>query len=99
MLTWGLGAIDGAARQAATPRLVGTELMPAPVALNQVLWQTTGIVGPALAGVLIARSSPTAAYAVDFFSYLVLLFAGIAIQPLPPLPRLDGARPVGVRAV
>jgi len=99
LLTWGLGAIDGAARQAATPRLVGTELMPAAVALNQVLWQTTGIVGPALAGVLIARTSPTAAYAVDLVSYLGLLFAAIAIQPLPPLPSLDGERPVGVRAV
>ena len=39
MLTWGLGAIDGAARQAATPRLVGNQLMPSAVALNQVLWQ------------------------------------------------------------
>ncbi len=37
LLTWGLGAIDGAARQAATPRLVGVELMPSAVALNQVL--------------------------------------------------------------
>jgi MFS family permease len=48
MLTWGLGAIDGAARQAATPRLVGNQLMPSAVALNQVLWQITGIVGPAV---------------------------------------------------
>jgi len=99
LLTWGLGAIDGAARQAATPRLVGAELMPSAVALNQVLWQTTGIVGPALAGVLIARTSPTSAYAVDLVSYLGLLVAAIAIQPLPPLPSPDGARPVGARAV
>jgi len=99
LLTWGLGAIDGAARQAATPRLVGTELMPSAVALNQVLWQTTGIVGPALAGVLIARTSPTTAYAVDLVSYAGLLIAAIAIQPLPPLPSADGERPVGVRAI
>jgi len=99
LLTWGLGAIDGAARQAATPRLVGAELMPSAVALNQVLWQTTGIVGPALAGVLIARTSPTSAYAVDLVSYLGLLFAAIAIRPLPPLPSPDGERPVGVRAI
>jgi len=99
LLTWGLGAIDGAARQAATPRLVGVELMPSAVALNQVLWQTTGIVGPALAGVLIARTSPTAAYAVDLISYAGLFIAAIAIQPLPPQPSSDGDRPVGVRAV
>src|SRR6266480_4445406 len=93
------GAIDGAARQAATPRLVGVELMPSAVALNQVLWQTTGIVGAALAGVLIARTSPTSAYAVDLVSYAGLLIAAIAIQPLPPLPSADGERPVGVRAI
>jgi MFS transporter, ENTS family, enterobactin (siderophore) exporter len=99
LLTWELGAIDGAARQAATPRLVGAELMPSAVALNQVLWQTTGIVGPALAGVLIARTSPTSAYAVDLVSYFGLLLAAIAIRPLPPLPSPDGERPVGVRAI
>src|SRR6266566_3945203 len=69
------------------------------VAINQVLWQTTGIVGPALAGVLIARTSPTSAYAVDLVSYLGLLLAAIAMRPLPPLPSPDGERPVGVRAV
>jgi hypothetical protein len=99
LLTWGLGAIDGAARQAATPRLVGTDLMPSAVALNQVLWQITGIIGPALAGVLIGRTSPTAAYAVDLVSYAGLLIAAIAMRPLPPLPSPDGERPVGVRAI
>jgi MFS family permease len=99
LLTWGLGAIDGSARQAATPRLVGNELMPSAVALNQVLWQITAIVGPALAGVLIARTSPTAAYAVDLVSYVGLLVAAITMQPLQPLPSPDGERPVGVRAV
>jgi hypothetical protein len=73
--------------------------MPSAVALNQVLWQITAIVGPALAGVLIARTSPTAAYAVDLVSYVGLLVAAIAMQPLQPLPSPDGERPVGVRAV
>jgi MFS family permease len=98
-LIWGLGAIDGAARQAAIPRLVGTELMPPAVALNQVLWQTTAIVGPAVAGVLIAATSPTAAYVVDLCSYVGLLVAAMMMQPLPPLPSPDGERPVGLRAV
>ena len=74
MLTWGLAAIDGAARQAATPRLVGDELMPSAVALEPGAVADTGIVGPALAGVLIARDeAATAAYAVDLVSYAALL--------------------------
>ena len=99
LLTWLLASIDGPARQAATPRLVGNDLMPQAVALNQVLWQTTGIVGPALAGLLIAVSSPTAAYVVDLVSYAGLLVAALAMHPLPPEPLAGEARPVGVRAV
>ncbi len=57
-LTWFLAAIDFPARQAAIPRLVGDERMPAASALNQVLWQVSGIVGPAIAGLLIGVDQP-----------------------------------------
>jgi MFS family permease len=98
-LTWLLASIDNPARQAATPRLVGTALVPQASALNQVLFQTTGIVGPALAGLLIAATSPTAAYTVDLVSYGGLLLAAIAMSPVPPEPTASGARPTGLRAV
>ena len=49
-LTWLLAAINMPARQASVPRLVGDELMPQAVALSQMQFQVTGIVGPALAG-------------------------------------------------
>ena len=98
-LTWLLASIDNPARQAATPRLVGTALVPQASALNQVLFQTTGIVGPALAGLLIAATSPTAAYTVDLVSYAGLLLAAIAMSPVPPEPPASGTRPTGLRAV
>ena len=83
-LTWFLAAIDFPARQAAIPRLVGAERMPAASALNQVLWQVGGIVGPALAASLIGATGPAWAYGVDLLSYAGLLVAAIAMQPLPP---------------
>jgi MFS family permease len=98
LLTWLLAGIDGPARQASTPRLVGTALMPQAVALNQVLFQTTGIVGPAIAGLLIGATSPTGAYAVDLVSYAALLVAALAMRPLPP-EHTGAGRPVGRRAV
>src|SRR5438093_631101 len=98
-LTWLLGSIDSPARQAATPRLVGTALVPQATALNQVLFQTTGIVGPALAGLLIAATSPTAAYTVDLVSYAGLLLAALAMAPVPPEPSVSGVRPTGLPAV
>ena len=42
-----VSAVDSPTRSAMTPRLVGKALMPSAVALNQVLWQTVGIVGSA----------------------------------------------------
>jgi MFS family permease len=97
--TWFLAAIDFPARQAAIPRLIGAERMPSAMALNQVLWQTTGIVGPAVAGLLIAATDPAWAYAADLVSYVGLLVAALAIRPLPPEPSVDGERAVGARAV
>jgi MFS family permease len=98
--TWMLAAINMPARQASVPRLVGDDLMPSAVALSQMQWQVTGIVGPALAGLLIAATGDNVgwAYAVDLVSYGGMLIAALAMQPLPPEP--DDAGPtVGPRAV
>ncbi len=48
--TWFLAAIHGPARQAAIPRLLSEEEIPAASAFNQAGWQVSSIVGPALAG-------------------------------------------------
>ena len=81
---WFVGAIEGPARSAMTPRLVGVELVPSALALYQVLWQTVQIVGPALAGVLIAATGPSWAYGVDLGSYAALFVAALAMRPMPP---------------
>ena len=82
--TWFLAAISGPARQAAIPRLLSETEVPAAVALNQAGWQIASIVGPALAGLLIAATEPAWAYAVDFASYTALVLAALAMSPLPP---------------
>jgi len=82
--TWFLAAIHGPARQAAIPRLLDEAQVPAAVALNQAGWQVASIVGPALAGVLIAAAGPEAAYAVDAATYTVGFLAALALRSLPP---------------
>jgi len=82
--TWFLAAIHGPARQAAIPRLLDEAQVPAAVALNQAGWQVASIVGPALAGVLIAAAGPEAAYAVDAATYTVGFLAALALHSLPP---------------
>jgi MFS family permease len=94
---WFVGAIEGPARSAMTPRLVGLELVPSALALYQVLWQTVQIVGPALAGLLIAATAPSWAYGVDMVTYAALIVAALAMRPMPP--QHDTSEAVGWTAV
>jgi MFS family permease len=83
-LTAFVGAIEDPARSAMTPRLVGKDLIPSALTLNQVLWQTVNIVGPAVAGVLIARYGFALAYGLDLVTYGGLFLAAFLMQPMPP---------------
>lgn len=70
-------AIDRPARSAIIPVLVTLEKLPAALALRQVVFQTTMIVGPFIGGVLIASFSGEVApvYAIDAFSFTAALLA------------------------
>jgi hypothetical protein len=94
---WFVGAIEDPARSAMTPRLVGADLVPSALTLYQALWQTVQMVGPAVAGVLIAWTGFGSAYAVDLVTYAALFVAALAMRPMPP--EHDPASAVGWRAV
>lgn len=79
-----VSAIDSPARSAMTPRLVGRDLLPSALALNQVAWNATALLGPALAGLVIADVGLAWAYAINFVTYLAMLGAAISIRPVPP---------------
>jgi predicted MFS family arabinose efflux permease len=78
-------AIDGPTRTAMTTRLVGAPLMPAAQALNQVVWNTAALLGPAMAGLVVARWGVTVAYAVDLTSIGCMFVAAALVRPMPPL--------------
>jgi predicted MFS family arabinose efflux permease len=78
-------AIDGPTRSAMTPRLLGEPLMPAAQALNQVVWNTAALLGPAMAGLVVARWGVTIAYAVDLASIACMFVAAALLHPMPPL--------------
>ena len=83
-LTAAFSGIDSPTRSAMIPRLVGRELFPAAVALNQVMWQTTSIVGPAIGGIVIAKLGLPWAYGIDLVTYGATLGAAILMRPMPP---------------
>jgi len=90
-------ALDSPTRTAMTPRLLGADLIPSAQALNQVVWNGAGLVGPAIAGVLIGAAGLTTAYVVDLLSIVVMLVAALSLPPMPPLDR--GAHTAGVAAI
>jgi len=72
-------AFDQPARGALVPTLVERSDLPAAIALNQMLYQTAAVVGPAIGGVVIASSGVAAAYWVDAITFGAAIAAAVAI--------------------
>ncbi len=85
-----LSGIDSSARNAMLPGLVGLEMLPASNAIFQSLFQTGAIVGPAVAGLLLAGAGVRVIYWLDVLSFLIALSAVFTISP-QPAPALDEA--------
>ncbi|TMK88248.1 MAG: MFS transporter [Actinobacteria bacterium] len=83
-LSAGFAGADMQTRNAITPRLVRRETFPAAAALGQLVWQVGMIVGPTLAGIVIAHVSLAAAYWIDVSTFVVAFGAAIPMRPLPP---------------
>jgi len=80
----GIGALDQPARSALAPSLVERRFIPAAMALTQTSWQVAAVVGPAVAGLLIAQIGIAAAYWVDVATFLVATVA-LVLMRVPPL--------------
>ena len=80
----GLLGLASPARTAAIPRMVRPELLVAAYSFNQIVIQVATIVGPALAGILIATVGLPWTYGLDAASFLVLLGTSLLLRPIPP---------------
>src|SRR5260370_24526833 len=80
-ITASMSGIDSSARNSMMPGLVGMELLPASNAIFQSLFQLGSIVGPALAGLLLAGAGVHAIYWIDVASFLVAIGAVLTISP------------------
>jgi MFS family permease len=84
-------AIDRPARTALLPDLVSDRQLPAAMALRQVSFQTTHILGPALGGLLIAvTGGPGWVHAADALTFVAVLVALRWVPSLPPGTSDDG---------
>jgi len=94
-LIYGLGrAIDIPARQSYITDLVGRSDLANAVALNSVVMNGARIVGPAVAGLLIAAFGVALAFFLNGVSFVAVLVALVAIRTQG---RPDGAGRLGIR--
>ena len=90
-----VNAFDIPARQAFLVELVGrVDLMNA-IALNSSMFNGARIIGPALAGVLVAAIGEGWCFFLNGISYIAVLAGLLAMSPRPIPPRPDGGTPLG----
>jgi MFS family permease len=83
VLARGLGhAVDNPVRQSFVMEVVGRDQVAAAVSLNSAVVSTARLVGPAVAGVLIATVGITSCFAVSSAAFLVAVGALLAVDPL-----------------
>ena len=91
---------DAPARHAFTFQLVGREELPNAVALNASLFNASRVVGPAIAGVIIATVGVGACFATNAVTFLAVLTSLLLIRPHELFQLERGERPglvAGVR--
>jgi MFS family permease len=74
------GAFDMPARQALIPNLVPPDILPNALSLNIIAWQLATIVGPTLAGVMIAWGGVAPLYWIDAASFLAVVVAALLMR-------------------
>lgn len=87
---WGIGtiafllgtvnAIDNPARQAFVPEIVSLEQLPSAIALNSGAFNAARVIGPSIAGVLIAVVGTGGAFIFNGLSYFAVLAALLSMK-------------------
>ncbi|HEV7563089.1 MAG TPA: MFS transporter [Solirubrobacterales bacterium] len=99
-----VNAVDNPARQSFVIEMVGADRVVNAVSLNSVIVQMARIVGPAIAGVMIATVGVVPCFALNALTFLAMILAlrGMDTERLhtePVAPRQRGAIRAGLRYV
>jgi MFS family permease len=86
-----IAAFDAPARQSLFPMLVPRGQLQNAITLNAMLFQGGQLVGPAIAGVLIARVGLASPFFVNAISYFAIIGALLAMRIPPIAPRARGS--------
>jgi MFS family permease len=92
----GFDALQRPSLDALVPRTVPREMLTAAAALDSLCRNLGQVLGPLLAGVLIATVGLPATFGVDVATFVISVFALSLMSAVPPAPNADG---INLRAV
>ena len=79
----GLVALQRPSFESLLQKIVPAELMSSVSALNSLRWNVTTILGPSLAGIIVARYGASTAYTIDLITCIASLAAVFLIRAVP----------------
>jgi predicted MFS family arabinose efflux permease len=91
-----LSGFDRPAFSAMVPRMVRVQDLPPAYALWQVQFQLGIVIGPALAGLILAGGGAATVYWLDVASFVISFASVVLLHPQPPL---EGATRAGWRSI
>jgi MFS family permease len=91
-LAAGLAGLSGPLRTATIPLLVQPDELVAAYSLNQIIINTATVVGPGVAGVLVATVGLSSCYFIDGITFFALVLATFLMAPMKPVGQHSGAK-------
>jgi MFS family permease len=85
----GLVALQRPSFESLLQKIVPLELMPSVSALNSLRFNTTTILGPSAAGIIVARYGASVAYTIDLVTFLASLTAVLLIRAVPAPTQIE----------
>jgi len=82
-LLGGVNALNVPALQAFLSEIVKREHLASAIAMNSAIYNVSRVIGPALAGMLIASTGTGAAFLVNGFSFFAVLISLVSMKDLP----------------
>jgi MFS family permease len=86
----GLAALQRPSFEAMLQKLIPLELMSSVSALNSLRWNVTTILGPSIAGIIMARYGAAIAYSIDLVTFFASLAAVFLISTVPRATQTEG---------
>ncbi|MEP7133853.1 MAG: MFS transporter [Chloroflexota bacterium] len=81
-----VNAFDAPGRQAFVPEMVGKEDLPNAIALTSMMFNSARVIGPAIAGLILAAVGAAWCFTLNGVSYLAVIL-GLWLMRLPPHPK------------